>query len=131
MANYCPGDKVCIFGFSRGAYTARALAGMLEKVGLIHPDNFEMVNFAYDLYKNWTPKNQKIVKQCERFKQSFARPVPVELLGVFDTVGSVGFIVDRHLPFANRKAAKYFRQACALDEHRVKVRNVASREFPD
>lgn len=45
--NWCPGDKVCMFGFSRGAYTARALAGMLEKVGLLHPDNFELVNFAY------------------------------------------------------------------------------------
>lgn len=32
MQNYCPGDKICIFGFSRGAYTARALAGMLHKV---------------------------------------------------------------------------------------------------
>ena len=47
MSTYSPGDKICLFGFSRGAYTARALAGMLEKVGLIHPDNFEMVNFAY------------------------------------------------------------------------------------
>ena len=42
-------------------------------------------------------------------------------MGVWDTVGSVGFLVDRHLPFANQQAAKYFRQACALDEHRVKV----------
>ena len=32
MQNYRPGDKICIFGFSRGAYTARALAGFLHKV---------------------------------------------------------------------------------------------------
>lgn len=47
--------------------------------------------------------------------------ITVDFMGVWDTVGSVGFIIDRHLPFANQQAAKYFRQACALDEHRVKV----------
>lgn len=36
MQNYRTGDKICIFGFSRGAYTARALAGMLHKVLSYH-----------------------------------------------------------------------------------------------
>lgn len=33
MDNYVEGDKICLFGFSRGAYVARSLAGMLEQVG--------------------------------------------------------------------------------------------------
>lgn len=44
------GDKICIFGFSRGAYTARALAGMIEKVGLLPPGNHQQVPFAYKMY---------------------------------------------------------------------------------
>lgn len=48
MANYRTGDKICLFGFSRGAYTARALGGMLAKVGLLPRDNLQPVKFAYN-----------------------------------------------------------------------------------
>lgn len=44
------GDRICIFGFSRGAYTARALAGMIEKVGLLPTGNHQQVPFAYRMY---------------------------------------------------------------------------------
>lgn len=44
------GDRICIFGFSRGAYTARALAGMIEKVGLLPSGNHQQVPFAYRMY---------------------------------------------------------------------------------
>ncbi|GJJ14135.1 hypothetical protein Clacol_008393 [Clathrus columnatus] len=44
------GDKICLFGFSRGAYTARALAGMLHKVGLLPADNHQQLPFAYKMY---------------------------------------------------------------------------------
>jgi uncharacterized protein (DUF2235 family) len=47
MQNYKEGDEICIYGFSRGAHTARALAGMLYKVGLLPADNQAQVNFAY------------------------------------------------------------------------------------
>ena len=43
-------DKICIFGFSRGAYTARALAGLIEKVGLLPAGNHQQVPFAYKMY---------------------------------------------------------------------------------
>src|ERR1700733_8576399 len=39
-------DKICIFGFSRGGYTARALAGMIHKVGLLPRGNNRHVNFV-------------------------------------------------------------------------------------
>ena len=42
---YRPNDRICLFGFSRGAYTARCLAGMLHKVGLLPKDNLEQVKY--------------------------------------------------------------------------------------
>jgi uncharacterized protein (DUF2235 family) len=47
MQNYREGDKICLLGFSRGAYTVRCLAGMLHKVGLLPAGNGAQVNFAY------------------------------------------------------------------------------------
>lgn len=44
------GDRISLFGFSRGAYTARALAGMIEKVGLLPAGNHQQVPFAYNIY---------------------------------------------------------------------------------
>jgi uncharacterized protein (DUF2235 family) len=47
MQNYREGDKICLLGFSRGAYTVRSLAGMLHKVGLLPAGNGAQINFAY------------------------------------------------------------------------------------
>ena len=44
------GDKICIFGFSRGAYTARSLAGMIHKVGLLPADNHQQVRSPLVLF---------------------------------------------------------------------------------
>lgn len=50
MRNYRKGDQIYVFGFSRGAYTARALTGMLRTVGLLHPDADNMLPYALKLY---------------------------------------------------------------------------------
>ncbi|KAI9443508.1 hypothetical protein H4582DRAFT_2197715 [Lactarius indigo] len=120
MQNYHEGDSVCIFGFSRGAYTARALAGMLHKVGLLSKDNHEQVSFAYKLYKSSSHKDDRL---AARFKKSFSRKVPIEFLGVWDTVASVGIVSGRMLPFVGTNTTiKWFRQALSLDERRAKFR---------
>ncbi len=46
MRTYEPGDKVYIFGFSRGAYPARALAALLHKSGLLAPRDDNLVPYA-------------------------------------------------------------------------------------
>ncbi|KAH9059125.1 hypothetical protein EDB87DRAFT_1624822, partial [Lactarius vividus] len=116
MQSYNVGDKVCLFGFSRGAYTARALAGMLHKVGLLSRDNTEQIPFAYELYKS-----DGNVALAQGFKVAFSREVPIEFVGVWDTVSSVGFIVSETLPFTDvNTTIRVFRQALALDEHRAK-----------
>ena len=46
MRTYQPGDKVYMFGFSRGAYTVRAVAALLRAYGLVRPDNETLVPYA-------------------------------------------------------------------------------------
>lgn len=120
MHTYKEGDKICIFGFSRGAYTARCLAGMIHKVGLLPPRNIQQIAFAYEFYKNDTPEGWK---HSEDFKRTFCIDVCVHFLGCFDSVASVGFI-PRQLPLSSTPTSKprYFRHAMALDERRAKFK---------
>ncbi|PCH40124.1 hypothetical protein WOLCODRAFT_98323 [Wolfiporia cocos MD-104 SS10] len=129
MQNYHPGDKICLFGFSRGAYTARALAGMLHKIGLLPRDNPEQIPFAYKLYKRTDADS---VELAAGFKQTFCRDVQIEFVGVWDTVASVGTLVSRRLPFiANNTTIRTFRHALSLDEHRARFRpNLYHRPSP-
>jgi hypothetical protein len=118
MQNYRESDKICLLGFSRGAYTVRCLAGMLHKVGLLPAGNVAQINFAYAFYKDDSPKGWKMSAQ---FKSTFCIDVNVYFVGVWDCVASVGFI-PRTLPFSHSptNSIHYFRHAMALDEHRSK-----------
>ncbi|KAF9783112.1 hypothetical protein BJ322DRAFT_136244 [Thelephora terrestris] len=129
MDNYRSGDKICIFGFSRGAYTARALAGFLFKIGLLPRDNIEQVPFAYSLYTR-TDKAGKAL--AIEYKQTFCTAVTIDFLGVWDTVASVGLIFGRSLPFTSANSAvRVFRHALSLDEHRARFQpNAFHRESP-
>jgi hypothetical protein len=53
MRYYKPGDHIYLFGFSRGAFTARFLARMVSKVGLLSMGNEELVPFAYQIYHQY------------------------------------------------------------------------------
>jgi len=130
MQNYHPGDKVCLFGFSRGAYTARALAGMLYKIGLLPRGNNQQVTFAYKLY---TRTDKASISLSAGFKQTYCRPVDIEFLGVWDTVSSVGVVSTKTLPFTSSNSAiKRFRQALSLDERRVRFKpNLYHHDPPD
>ncbi|KAF8338078.1 uncharacterized protein EI90DRAFT_3013398 [Cantharellus anzutake] len=114
--NWRPGDRICLFGFSRGAYTARALAGMLYTVGLLPKGMPEQVDFAYSIYKKGI--------RSTAYKRAFTRTVTIEFIGVWDTVSSVGAIIPRVLPFSSdNHITKTFRHAVSLDEHRAKFRS--------
>ncbi|KAJ3554112.1 hypothetical protein NM688_g3270 [Phlebia brevispora] len=80
MQNYTRGDKICIFGFSRGAYTARALAGMLQKVGLLPTCNHQQLPFAYEMYKR---EDKQGLDMSHAFKKTYSRAVTVDFLGVW------------------------------------------------
>ncbi|EGO04118.1 hypothetical protein SERLA73DRAFT_47031, partial [Serpula lacrymans var. lacrymans S7.3] len=120
VADYEPGDVIYLFGFSRGAYQVRVLAGMIEKVGLIHKGNEEQIPFAYELYAN--PKRNDPSTLAGRFRRTFSRKnVKVHFVGVWDTVSSIGIVREKNLPFTiTLDHICYFRHALALDERRVK-----------
>ncbi|KAJ7441244.1 hypothetical protein FB451DRAFT_1058209 [Mycena latifolia] len=120
---YKPGDKIFFFGFSRGAYQVRTLAGMIQTVGLIEPGNEELIPFAYEIYLE--RHKGKVTEEAEEiaknFKKTFSRDVRIHFLGAWDTVSSVGVFRGKPLPLTS--SARHictFRHALALDECRVK-----------
>ncbi|KDR83174.1 hypothetical protein GALMADRAFT_56796 [Galerina marginata CBS 339.88] len=119
MQNYRANDRICIFGFSRGAYTARCLAGMIHKVGLLPAYNHQQVPFAYKMY---TTTDDVGWKQSNAFKKTFSIDVDIEFLGVWDTVNAVG-LIPRRLPFTtSNTVVRTFRHAVSLDERRAKFK---------
>jgi uncharacterized protein (DUF2235 family) len=118
MRYYQEGDSIFIFGFSRGAYTARVLAGMLHKVGLLTQGNEELIPFAWDMFKRDPNDPEQI---AEGFKKTFSRPVRVHFLGLWDTVSSIGWAWDaQHFQYTwNNPSVDIVRHAVALDERRA------------
>jgi len=116
MRYYQDGDQIFIFGFSRGAYTARALAAMLYKVGLLTQGNEELIPFAWDVFKK-----ERDTKLYAAFRHTFSRKVSVHFLGLWDTVSSVGWFWNpQYLQFtANNPIVQRVRHAVALDERRA------------
>ncbi len=118
MRYYQDGDSIFIFGFSRGAYTARVLAGMLHKVGLLTQGNEELIPFAWEMFKRPPDDPDRV---AEEFKKTFSRPVRVHFLGLWDTVSSVGWAWDaQHFQYTgNNPSVDIVRHAVALDERRA------------
>lgn len=122
--NYQTGDRIFLFGFSRGAYQVRTLAAMIAEVGLIHRGNDGQIPFAYELYANSGEDTLSRGKsKTARFKETFSRDVKIHFVGAWDTVSSIG--LARKSTLLPRTAdgmhhVCYFRHALALDERRVK-----------
>lgn len=108
---YQKGDRIYVFGFSRGAYTARALTGMLHTVGLLRPGTENLTPYAVKLYTQAGPgaeagsaakdAEQKFWDVRDEFIRVFGNPdfpsmfdgePQVHFLGVWDTVKSVGWL---------------------------------------
>ncbi len=81
--NYDPQDEIYLFGFSRGAYTARAIAGMINAIGLLPKDHWEKLPQAYQYYRT------EPAKRNTRLYQDNHRP-DIQMIGVWDTVGALG-----------------------------------------
>lgn len=117
MDKYQEGDKVFLFGFSRGAFTVRALAGMLHKCGLLQKGSNNLIPYVSKMYKNGK------VSIAKGFKDTFSRECKPHFIGVWDTVKSVGLIIPRKFPNASlNEDVKFGRHAVAIDERRSKFR---------
>jgi uncharacterized protein (DUF2235 family) len=88
--NYEPGDELYFFGFSRGAFTVRTLAGFMNKVGLIHKDDDYYVPEIYDCYESSKgPGTPEWTKAFHNINATHSCP-PIRFMGVWDTVGALG-----------------------------------------
>lgn len=135
MNNYEPGDKVFLFGFSRGAYTVRAIAGLINHIGLLPPGSENLVPYALKLYWHSMVKrgeHKKPISDYEwdlagLFSDNFARPDfqrkkrgGISYLGVWDTVNATGSLRRKVvLPYTARlEVVAKARHAVAIDEKR-------------
>ncbi|MBA2079114.1 DUF2235 domain-containing protein [Rhodanobacter sp. PCA2] len=128
-----PGDEIWLFGFSRGAYTARSLGGMLRKCGLLHCDRSGTIadadaSAAYTFYRDTEIKPGDDAAVAWRTARS--RETDIHFIGVWDTVGSLGIPgTAAWFPFARKRyqfhdtdlsyIVKHAYQALALDERRA------------
>ncbi len=118
---YEPGDEIYIFGFSRGAFTARSLAGLIRSTGIIEPRNVWMIPEAVARYRSgeaktkpddeasfqyrlrWSPgtytsMDERIWREglpAPKGAVDPGQPLSITYLGVWDTVGALG--VPGHL----------------------------------
>ncbi|TQF33956.1 DUF2235 domain-containing protein [Bradyrhizobium sp. UNPA324] len=152
VEHYAPGDRIYLFGFSRGAYTVRVLAGLIHKIGLIRPEQANLAGSGLVAYKQYSgtgrgndiedltgvafddqgplPKDQfDLAAQFARITST--RWPTIHFIGVWDSVASV--IVPRadrlfwpsleELAFTLRNpSVRIFRQAIAIDERRCMFR---------
>lgn len=128
MNTYQEGDNVFLFGFSRGAYTARALGGVLHMFGLLCPGNDGLIPYVIRMYAKRSRQANGMThtfRVAEGFKQTFCRHCPLHFVGVWDTVSSVGWIWDPlKLPYtAQNPDMATGRHAVSIDERRCYFRN--------
>jgi uncharacterized protein (DUF2235 family) len=125
VQQYEQGDSIFLFGFSRGAYTVRALAAFIHMVGLLPPDQLNIADYALTAYKR-AGERHDFEPAWEFGRITGARPITIKFVGVWDTVASI--IVPRRdrliptlqtLPYTRTNPnVEVFRQAIAIDERR-------------
>ncbi|MBY0274141.1 DUF2235 domain-containing protein [Candidatus Binatia bacterium] len=185
IENYDEGDHVFVFGFSRGAFTARSLVGLIAKCGLLRrgaPLSVEELWRAYQILgrlphertraapeKNWwerivgremppfgpiwelqrdwwdpSDEQRRVeepVNRSEELLREWSRRIPIECVGVFDTVGSLGldalaipWLRDRMAQFHDTHFTSVIQngfQALAIDEHRANFSHIPWRLAQD
>jgi uncharacterized protein (DUF2235 family) len=133
MNYFQEGDRLFLFGFSRGAYTARAVASLLHMYGLIRKGDEPLVPYAIRMLmainraQGRTRANQPsqvraLFKLADEFNAHFSgTPCSPYFVGVWDTVSSVGWIENPlRLPYtANNPDIQIGRHAIAIDERRA------------
>ncbi|MEO0835699.1 MAG: DUF2235 domain-containing protein, partial [Cyanobacteria bacterium J06642_3] len=101
--NYEDGDEIYLYGFSRGAYTVRSLAGLIKCCGLLKRNQIRLAGRAYALYRDEDikPKSREAID----FRQQYSHVndqndnVRIKLLGCWDTVGALG--IPDQVPWLN------------------------------
>ena len=125
VANYELGDELYFFGFSRGAFTARSITGMIRKCGILTRKHVEKYHEALDLYRSPDHPDDPVPaafrKECSL---SPVDPIDVRFIGVWDTVGALGIPIGgdtRKFAFHDTELSgnvHFAYHALAIDERR-------------
>ncbi|MCL1477225.1 DUF2235 domain-containing protein [Marinobacter sp. M3C] len=128
VQNYAPGDEVYLFGFSRGAYTVRALCGLINNCGIVARVDAARIQQAFEHYKKPGKDYAPDGIQSLAFRAAHSHPSrQVRFVGVWDTVGALGVpfslmgLFDSKDEFYDTKLGSnvsFARHALAIDERR-------------
>lgn len=124
--NYCPGDEIFLFGFSRGAYTVRSLCGLINNCGILKHNHANRINEAFFNYQNPHSSFQPNSDFINNFKTNYTHPrTRITFVGVWDTVGALGIPFKSPEVFYDTKMGSNIevaRHALAIDETRKKFK---------
>ncbi len=128
VQNYSNGDNIYLFGFSRGAYTVRALSGLINNCGILKRENARLISSAWKIFKNPSTENHPKGENAKSFREEFCHDSnTIHFIGVYDTVGSLGIpfslmgLFDADDEFYDTKMGSNIsvsRHALAIDEER-------------
>jgi uncharacterized protein (DUF2235 family) len=132
---YEEGDKLFLFGFSRGAYTARSLAGLIRNCGVLRPENVDQVDAAFAFYRDRSSRTHPSGLASQLFRSMYSYDEDdIHFIGVWDTVGALGIPIDlpglkgvaeRLWGFHDTQLSSHVRfayHALAIDEQRAPFR---------
>jgi uncharacterized protein (DUF2235 family) len=128
---YEQGDELYLFGFSRGAYTARSLAGLVRNCGILQKKHVEKVDQAFAFYRDHSDRTHPRALAAEIFRKMYSHPDDdIHFIGVWDTVGALGIpaglpgwkeLATRFWGFHDTQLSSHVRfayHALAIDEQR-------------
>jgi uncharacterized protein (DUF2235 family) len=130
IANFERGDEIWLFGFSRGAFTARSIAGLIRKCGILSRAVVQHYIKAVELYRlsEVHPNDPTAVNFRTKFSVCANDIIPIHFIGVWDTVGALGIplaglrgLSRRDYTFHDTKLSSTVQRAyhaLAIDEHR-------------
>jgi uncharacterized protein (DUF2235 family) len=101
--HYEPGDEIFLFGFSRGAFTARSLGGLIRNSGILRPEHDGRIEEAYRLYRDRAKHPRGT--EAQEFRRAYSHEARIRFIGVWDTVGALGIPLSglRWVNMVNRK----------------------------
>jgi uncharacterized protein (DUF2235 family) len=136
VEHYEQDAQLFIFGFSRGAFTARSLAGFISKCGLLKPGSPVSMKQLFERYRKGTAESVRALGKVveselsleDKWIKEYSRPIPIWFQGVWDTVGSLGVPIPC-VPKVSREDFAFLEtdlrindthayHALAIDEHR-------------
>ena len=115
--SYDPGDRLFLFGFSRGAYTARSLGGLIRNCGILRSEHVDQVDDAFAFYRDRTSHTHPSSLASQIFRRMYSYPDDdIHFIGVWDTVGALGIPTELPLwkEISDRRATNMRRFAADL-----------------